>query len=53
MLLLIGWLSDQVGLGFHVDGFWTAVWGAIVISIVSLDRRLGAARSPERERLHA
>ena len=21
--------------GFHVDGFWTAFWGAIVISIVS------------------
>ena len=35
MLLLTGWLSEQVGLDFHVDGFWTAVWGAIVISIAS------------------
>ncbi len=35
MLLLTGWLSDQFGLNFHVDGFWTAVWGGIVISIVT------------------
>lgn len=35
MLLLVGWISDQVGLNFHVDGFWTAVWGGIVISIVA------------------
>jgi len=30
-----GWLSEQIGLDFHVDGFWTAVWGSIVISIAS------------------
>ena len=35
MLLLTGWIADQIGLDFHVDGFWTAVWGAIVISIAS------------------
>jgi putative membrane protein len=35
MLMLTGWIADQVGLDFHVDGFWTAVWGAIVISIAS------------------
>ena len=35
MLLLTGWLSDQFGLNFHVDGFWTAVGGGIVISIVA------------------
>lgn len=33
MLLLTSKLADAVGTGFHVDGFWTAVWGAIVISI--------------------
>ncbi len=33
MLLLTAWISTQIGLGFHVDGFWTAVVGAIVISI--------------------
>jgi putative membrane protein len=35
MLLLTSAVADGVGLGFHVDGFWTAVWASIVISIVS------------------
>ncbi|MGH3356007.1 MAG: phage holin family protein, partial [Nocardioidaceae bacterium] len=32
MLLLTSWIADQVGVAFEVDGFWTAVLGAIVIS---------------------
>ena len=36
MLLLTSKVADSVGLGFHVDGFWTAVFGAIVISIASM-----------------
>jgi putative membrane protein len=35
MLLLTEWLANEFGLGFHVDGFWTAVLGAIIISIAS------------------
>lgn len=35
MLLLTSWLSDQLGLSFHVDGFWTAVLGGLIISVVS------------------
>jgi putative membrane protein len=35
LLLLTSKIADSVGLGFHVDGFWTAVWASIVISIVS------------------
>jgi len=35
MLLLTSWISDQVDLGWSVDGFWTAVWGSIIVSIVS------------------
>ncbi|MFC8506364.1 phage holin family protein [Streptomyces sp. NPDC057411] len=35
MLLLTSWLSDQVGLSFHVEGFWTAVLGGLIISVVS------------------
>jgi putative membrane protein len=35
MLLLTGWLADQVNLGFYVQGFGAAFWGALVISIVS------------------
>lgn len=33
MLLLTSEIADEVGLKFNVDGFWTAVFGAIVISI--------------------
>jgi len=36
MLLLTSRLAGTFGLGFHVDGFWTAVFGAIVISIASM-----------------
>lgn len=35
MLLLTSWLADTVDLSFHVDGFWTAVLGGLIISIVS------------------
>lgn len=33
------WLASQIAqslsLGFYVDGFWPALWGSIVVSIVS------------------
>ncbi|MFH8472183.1 phage holin family protein [Streptomyces sp. NPDC018000] len=35
MLLLTSWLAGQFNLSFHVDGFWTAVLGGLIISIVS------------------
>lgn len=35
MLLLSSWVAGKLGLGFHVDGFWPALWGSIIISIVS------------------
>jgi putative membrane protein len=35
MLLLTSWLSGQLGLGFHVDGFWTAVLGAVIIAVAT------------------
>lgn len=34
MLLLTSWISAQVGLSFHVDGFWAAFWGALVIAVI-------------------
>ncbi len=34
MLLLTSWVAGQIDVGFQVRGFWTAVFGAIVISIV-------------------
>lgn len=36
MLMLTSWISEQLGVGFEVDGFWTALGGAIVISIVMM-----------------
>lgn len=36
ILLLTSALSSRLGLGFSVDGFGPALWGAIVISIVSM-----------------
>ncbi|MFJ4619637.1 phage holin family protein [Streptomyces sp. NPDC088812] len=35
MLLLTSWLAEQLDLSFHVEGFWTAVLGGLIISIVS------------------
>ena len=32
---LIAGISDWMGLKFEVDGFWSAFWGAIVVSVVS------------------
>ncbi len=34
MLMLSGWIAGEVGLGFHVSGFWTALLGALVITVV-------------------
>jgi putative membrane protein len=34
MLMLTSWISGEIGIGFNVEGFWTALLGAIVISIV-------------------
>ena len=35
MLLLTSWLAGQLGIGFHVSGFWTAVVGAVIVSVVT------------------
>lgn len=35
MLLLTSKVADTFHLHFHVEGFWTAVWGGLVISIAS------------------
>ena len=43
MLLLTGWLAEELGIGFRVTGFWPAVGGAIVITLVTwvVDRLIG------------
>jgi putative membrane protein len=35
MLWLTSRISEALALGFQVDGFWPAFWGALVVSIVS------------------
>jgi putative membrane protein len=44
LLMFTAWLADLVDVGFHVDGFWPAVGGAIIISITTwiLDAIVGA-----------
>lgn len=50
LLLLLDAISKQLGLGFSVDGFWAALLGSIVISIVGwiLSMVVGASRMPGR-----
>jgi putative membrane protein len=35
MLLLTSWLATQIGIGWHVDGFWSALLGSVIVSVVS------------------
>jgi len=50
LLMLTSWLSGLLGLGWHVEGFWTAVLGALIVSVVSflLDVFLPGSRDRER-----
>ena len=36
MLLLTAWVSTLLDLGFEVEGFWPALLGGFVVSVVSL-----------------
>lgn len=46
MLKLTSWIADQVGIGFHVERFWPAVGGAIIITVVTwiVDGLVGESR---------
>ena len=35
LFLLVSWLAGLLHLPFHVEGFWTALLGAIIVSVVS------------------
>jgi putative membrane protein len=35
MLLLTEWIAEQFNLAFQVDGFWSAVLGALIVTVVS------------------
>jgi putative membrane protein len=47
MLMLTSAIAGGLDIGFHVDGFWTALWGSIVISIALM---VLEAVFPERRR---
>jgi putative membrane protein len=36
ILMLTSALSGSLGIGFHVEGFWAALLGALVVSVVSI-----------------
>ena len=35
LLMLAGWVAEQLDLPFDVSGFWAAFWGAIIVALVS------------------
>lgn len=35
LLMLVGWVCSHLGVGWSVAGFWPALFGALVVSIVS------------------
>ncbi len=36
-LLLSAWVANNLfSVGFYIDGFWPAFWGALIVSIVSV-----------------
>ncbi|MND04369.1 hypothetical protein D3C83_246030 [compost metagenome] len=35
MLMMTGWVSGLLGLGFYIDGFWDALFGGLIVSFVS------------------
>lgn len=50
MLWLTSTLASQVGINFHVAGFFPAFWGALVVSIVSTVLSMFVHDSPNRSR---
>ncbi|MGL5809017.1 MAG: phage holin family protein [Nocardioides sp.] len=35
MLMLTGWIAGRAGVGFEVTGFWPALLGSIIITVVT------------------
>lgn len=47
MLGLTSWLSTRLDLGFHVDGFWPALVGGLVIGLISTVLTLFVGRASQ------
>lgn len=50
MLMLTAWITSQTDWGIRVDGFWTAVWAALLISVISFLVALVVPRGRKRDR---
>ena len=46
VLKLTSWLAGRLDVGFHVEGFWPAVSGAVIVTVVTwiVDGLLGESR---------
>jgi putative membrane protein len=36
MLLLTSWITGKLDVQFHVDGFWNALFGSLIITVVGM-----------------
>ena len=36
MLLLTSWITGKLDVQFHVDGFWSALLGSVIITVVGI-----------------
>jgi putative membrane protein len=50
MLKLAAWVADQADVAFHVEGFWTSVGGALVVSLVLMALDAGFPDDRKRQR---
>jgi putative membrane protein len=35
LFLLTSWIAGKLSLPFHVNGFWTAILGALIVGLIS------------------
>ncbi|WP_327638654.1 phage holin family protein [Kribbella sp. NBC_00482] len=49
MLLLTSWITGKLDVQFHVDDFWSALFGALIISVVGM---ILNAVLPEKAEVH-
>jgi putative membrane protein len=52
MLWLTAQLSELLGLGLRIEGFWPTFWGALIISVVSGIINLLVRDAEERDNVH-
>ena len=48
LLLVTGWLSSRWGLGFSVAGFWPALAGGVIVTLISTIVALALREDEER-----